>query len=109
VWGCLDVRFCELLPGMMTGVCGLRLCKVHQVARREGRRDGRHDEREKAKRKETGDAGAMYGSNHGTTSGNKNPAILNDASFSWRIGISGAISSIVCFSRRVTFQTFLCA
>jgi hypothetical protein len=103
----LQVHFSHLAPGMVAGVCGLRLCEVRQLARRERRRDWRHGEREKAKRKETGYAGATCGSNHETTSDNKNPASLEDVSFSWRISISGANPSIVWLPRRMTLQTFL--
>lgn len=104
---CLHVRLGHLPSGVMPGVGWLRLREVRQVTCREWRRDRRNGEREKAKDKKTCDTGAMCGSNHGTTRDNKNPASLEDASFSWRIGISGAIPSSASFPRRVTFQTFL--
>ena len=59
---------------MVAAVGRLRLREVRQIARRERRRDRRHGEHEEAKSKELGDAGAMCGSNHGTTSANKNSA-----------------------------------
>src|SRR5512133_2255112 len=104
---CLHVRLGHLPSRMVAGVCRLRLREVRQVARRERRRDRRHGEHDKAKRKETCYARAMCGSNHGTTSDNKNPASLGDAPFSSRIGLSGAIPSILCFPGRAKFATFL--
>jgi hypothetical protein len=104
---CLHVRLGHLPSRMVAGVRRLRLREVRQVARRERRRDRRHGEHDKAKRKETCYARAMCGSHHGTTSDNKNPASLGDASFSWRIGLSGAIPSSVCFPRGAISPTFL--
>src|SRR5689334_14832734 len=72
---CLHVCLGHLPSRMMAGVAGvrrLRLYEVRQVARRERRRDRRDGEHEQAKRKKTCCARAMCGSNHDTTSDNKN-------------------------------------